>query len=295
MLPNLLPTNGFNKLVSGRHGVILCNENDTVVGQSALHYGEYFESEVNVFRTLIRPGAHVADLGANIGMHTLALARVVGPAGWVYAFEPQRVVFQTLCANIALNSLTNVDCENLAVTAASGLIPIEELDHTAPGNFGGLELGTSATRRTVRGVTLDEYLAGRHLDFMKIDIQGMEEDCLIGARETLKRCKTTIYMENDQPEKSPSLIALLHQLGYSAYWHMPIFFNPANFAGSTENIHNFGYIDSNGPYLSCIGFAINMICVDNTTGAEIAGLMKVTDVLEHPLKRDSHRFHPPRS
>src|SRR5262245_48635407 len=134
MLPNLLPVEEHNQLVRGRHGMLLFNRNDTVVGQSVLHYGEYFDSEVEVFRQLIRPGAHVADIGANIGTHTVAMARLVGPEGWVHAFEPQRLVFQTLCANVALNSLTNVDCENAAVGEKTGSIPVEELDPHLPNN-----------------------------------------------------------------------------------------------------------------------------------------------------------------
>ena len=51
------------------------------------------------------PGFNV-DVGANIGTHTLAFARLVGERERVFAFEPQRLVAQVLAANIALNSLT---------------------------------------------------------------------------------------------------------------------------------------------------------------------------------------------
>ncbi|TFG83046.1 MAG: FkbM family methyltransferase, partial [Chromatiales bacterium] len=71
-------------LLEAGHGYVLYNKNDT-------------------------------DIGANIGTHTLALARLVGQQGLVFAFEPQRIVFQTLCANMALNSLDNVHCINSAV------------------------------------------------------------------------------------------------------------------------------------------------------------------------------------
>jgi FkbM family methyltransferase len=180
-----LPISGFNQLIHGRHGLLLFNVNDVVVGRSALYYGEYFESEVALFRQLIRPGMHVADVGANIGIHTLAMARITGPTGWVYAFEAQRLVFQILCANTALNSLPNVDCEHLAVDATDSTIPVQELNPNVQLNFGGVSLGTSDTNKTVRKITLDQYLDGRPLHFMKVDIEGMEEACLRGARETL--------------------------------------------------------------------------------------------------------------
>jgi len=292
MLTNLLPVFGFNQLVHGRHGVLLYNVNDTVVGQSAQYYGEYFETEVAVFRAFVRPGMHVADLGANIGTHTLALARITGPTGWVYAFEAQRLVFQTLCANVALNSLVNVDCEHLAVDATEGVIPVEELDPNKQVNFGALSLGTSRAGRTVRRVALDQYLNGRPLHFMKADIQGMEEACLRGARATLTRDLTVLYLENDQPEKSESLLSYLRELDYDVWWHQPLFYNPNNFAHEPTNIHALGYIDSGESHLQCIGFAINILCIPRRRNAAMDGLFKVEDVKEHPLIRGSTRFHP---
>ncbi|MBC7636645.1 MAG: FkbM family methyltransferase [Acetobacteraceae bacterium] len=292
VLPNLLPTDGFNQLVAGRHGLILFNKNDTVVGQSASHYGEYFESEVDLFAQLIPPGAQVADLGANIGIHTIAMARLTGPTGWVFAFEPQRLVFQTLCANVALNSLTNVECENKAVSDWDGSILVEDLNPNAQVNFGGLELGTSKANRAVAAVKLDSYLNGQHLDFLKADVQGMEEACLRGARETLKRCGTILYLENDQPEKSPSLISCLFEMEYTVHWHLTQFFNAANYANDPNNIHAVGYFDVGGRYLVCNGFAINMLCIPKARKLTINGALELMDVLEHPLTRGPNRFHP---
>lgn len=291
MLKNLLPVEGFNQLVSGRHGMILFNRNDTVVGQSALHYGEYFESEVAVFRQLIRPGAHVADLGANIGTHTLAMARLTGPSGWVYAFEPQRLVFQTLCANIALNSLAHVDCENQAISDVDGTILVEDLNPETAANFGGLRLGASQVNRSVRASRLDTYFADKTLDFLKADVQGMEEACLRGGEETLRRCNTILYLENDQPENSASLLTCLYEFGYVAYWHLPMFFNPGNFAADPKNIHAVGFYDTGAPFLMCNGFAINMICVPRSLGLKMEGLLTVSDFNEHPLTRGPNRFH----
>ena len=248
--------------------------------------------EVDVFNQILRPGAHVADIGANIGTHTLAMARIVTNAGWVYAFEPQRLVFQTLCANVALNSVTNVDCVNMAVSDTATPILVEELDPYRPVNFGGLELGRSAANRSVSGTTLDDFLNGRRLDFMKVDIQGMEEACLRGARQTLSRFRTILYLENDQPEKSPSLLSCLNELDYAAFWHLPMFFNPNNFAGNPNQIHSVGFFDMGGQFLNCNGFAINMLCVPRSTGVRINGLPQVTDIHEHPLTRQANRFHP---
>ena len=58
--------------------------------------------------TAERDGYISLDVGANIGCHTVPFAKLVGESGRVVAFEPQRLVFQNLCANLALNALTNV-------------------------------------------------------------------------------------------------------------------------------------------------------------------------------------------
>ncbi|HQT79467.1 MAG TPA: FkbM family methyltransferase [Rhodopila sp.] len=291
MLKNILRNDDFNWLVQGRHGVILCNKNDVVVGRSAIYYGEYFESEVEIFRQIVQPGWHVADIGANIGTHTQALSRLVGPTGWVYAFEVQRLVFQTLCANIANNSLKNVDCERLAVDDHNGKLLVEDVDPTRAVNYGGISLGHSHAGQSVRSTTLDDYLAGRPLRFMKVDVEGMELACLKGAQKTLSKWKTIVYVENDRPEKSRDLLLYLQSLDYRCYWHTPLFYNKDNFAGESENIHNLAFIDNGGPFFETIGFAINILCIPNSITGDIQ-LSRVEDVNEHPMIKGKTRFHP---
>ena len=98
----------FNLLVAARHGHLLVNRHDIYIGRSIRELGEFSEGEVDLFRQVLRPGALVVEAGANIGSHTVPMAKMIGPTGHLWAFEPQRVIHQTLCANLALNSLTNV-------------------------------------------------------------------------------------------------------------------------------------------------------------------------------------------
>ncbi len=146
-------------------------------------------------------------------MHTQALSRIVGQNGWVYAFEPQRLVFQTLCANMANNSIQNVDCERLAVGDHNGKITVEEADPEQHNNFGGLRLGRSQAIGHANIMCLDNYLDGRPLHFMKADIEGMEEACLRGAQKTVAKFDTLLYLENDDPDNSPALLELLKTMG----------------------------------------------------------------------------------
>src|SRR4051794_34289232 len=135
----------FNVLTQTRYGQMLFNRHDLYIGRSLELYGEWSEGEIELFQQVLRPGMVAVDAGANIGTHTLALAQSVAPNGVVYAFEPQRIVFQTLAANVALNSLTNVFCQQRALGEAPGIARVPPMDYATANNFGGVELsGTAA-------------------------------------------------------------------------------------------------------------------------------------------------------
>ncbi len=120
----------INRQKACRHGQMLYNIYDNVIGRSLDLYGEYCESEIELFRQVIQPDSVVLEVGANIGAHTVFLARQVMPSGMVVAFEPQRIVYQTLCANLALNSIRNVFCLQQAVGAKRGSLVVPPLDYT---------------------------------------------------------------------------------------------------------------------------------------------------------------------
>lgn len=236
----------MNELKMCRYGQMLFNRFDRYIGRSLQVYGEFSEGECDVFRQIVRPGNTVVEVGANIGTHTVPLAQWVGPQGSVLAFEPQRVVFQKLCANIALNSLLNVHCYQQAVGSEIGSIVVPLLDYQSENNFGGLGLGTFTRGERVPLVTIDA-LDLSACDFLKLDVEGMEREALLGGQKTIDQYKPVIYVENDRQERSDDLIRTLDQMGYAMYWHLPPYFNPNNFAGNSENI--FGNLVSK-----------NMIC-----------------------------------
>ncbi len=265
-------TEGFNTLVRARHGLFLYNRNDAYIGKSLAAYGEYCETECRVFLQLCRPGDCVIEAGSNIGVHTVPMAKAVGAQGRVFAFEPQRVVFQTLCANLALNSLTNVESHWAAVGNEAGEVRIPEIDYTRPGNFGGLAVDGFDEGRQVPQIALDDYLDLPHLRFIKVDVEGMEDKVLRGAEKTIATHRPYLYLENDRVEKSEALIRQVMDMGYKPYWHLPRLFEPNNFFGNEENL--FGRIIS-----------VNMFCVPEELSPDLTGFQPVDDPTEHPMKR----------
>jgi len=265
-----MPEEGFNTLVKGRHGTFLYNKNDVYIGRSLVLYGEYCEAEARVFVQLCRPGDVAVEAGANIGIHTVPMAKAVGAKGRVIAFEPQRVVFQTLCANVALNSLTNVECHWAAVGDALGSVKIPDFDYGKKGNFGGIAVDGFSNGREVPVVALDGFLDLPRLRLLKIDVEGMEDKVLAGARETLSKHRPYVYLENDRVEKSEALIRQVMELGYKPHWHLPRLYSANNFFENPENV--FANIIS-----------VNMLCVPEELTPDLTGFQEVKDPSEHPL------------
>jgi FkbM family methyltransferase len=255
-----LATSGFNRLTRTQRGLALYNRHDKYVGRSLDLYGDYSTSEQDLFRQGIRPGWFVVDAGASVGAHTLVFSRSVGRAGHVVAFEPQRGLFQVLCGNMALNSITNVECRHEALGEKAGQIRVPPLDYGQEANISGLVLGGDRGDE-VPVITIDSLNLPR-CDFLKIDVEGMELAVLRGARQTIRERRPILYLDNRRPENSPAVIDLLHSLDYVLYWHIAPLFDPNNFYQNQDNI--FGG-----------GASVNMLCIHKSVATDIAGLRKI--------------------
>ena len=258
---NRILDTGFNCLKQARHGYMLFNQNDMYIGRSFDEYGEFSEGEIAMFREIVSEGDVVVEAGGNIGAHTIALAKLAGESGQVFSFEPQRLVFQTLCANLALNSLSNVEAQNVAIGAAPGEIVVPHLPPGEVTNFGGLGLGEYKTGDKRAVITLDS-LGLDACRLLKIDVEGMELGVLQGAGEMIERCRPVMYIENDREDRSPALIEHIQQRGYRLFWHLPPMFAADNYFQNEKNA--FGKIVS-----------VNMLCVHQDDDFEFADLREI--------------------
>lgn len=231
-------TAGPIALVPGKHGLFAVNINDAYVGTSLMTYGEFSDAEVDLLATC--PTRNVlVEVGANIGALTIPLARHFGT---VVAIEPQRLVWQPLVANVALNDRRNVIVRQIAcgnaAQAEAGAIAVPALAWDRPNNFGGLSLGgplpDDVPTERVPVFMLDDVV--QRADVVKLDCEGMERDVLEGADLLLSTSAPILYVENDREAKSAALIALLREHDYRLWWHRPPLFNPANAAGESANI-----------------------------------------------------------
>lgn len=263
-------TKGPNRLCHGRLGYrFLYNENDVFIGASLAAYGEFSGAEADFLEGLVQPGDVVVEVGANIGALSVGIAKKLGPHGRLFAFEPQRIVFQILCANIALNNLDNVECLMMAVGSQRAMVTVPELDFSKRQNFGGLSIGGAREGRPVPCDTLDSLLDTDKIRLIKADVEGMEADVLSGARRLIMKSRPTIYVENDVEEKSAALFTLLDGMNYDMYWHLPPLFRKNNHAGNSRNI--FGETVS-----------INMLCLPRDRTQQPPPLRKVRGPGDRP-------------
>ncbi|MEX0617530.1 MAG: FkbM family methyltransferase [Pseudohongiellaceae bacterium] len=166
------------------------------------HYGAFekpllFFLRDNVLATA-NDQAVFCDIGANIGQHSLFLARHVAQ---VHAFEPYRPVSDKLRLQIELNHLTNIHIHDVGLSDQAGKLPFYAPTGRNQG-IGSFDAGTVSKGNKAIGelelVRGDDYFKEQgiqRVDLMKIDVEGFEKPALAGLNETLRRFRPVIVCE----------------------------------------------------------------------------------------------------
>ncbi len=216
------------------HGPMMYPKRDIYVGRSLAQSGEYSEVEWSVMATMLdlHPSSLKVfiDAGANIGVFTVAAAKHIGSAGMVAAFEPQTAMFNALAANVALNGLGNVRVFNEAVGGGKASIVVPKLDLGIEQNYAALTMMNDAKNGDMIQVDTIDNKQFTAISLIKIDVEGMEEQVLMGAWESIKKFQPFVYMECNQKGKQASLINFMEkEFGYQCWWDMPPIFRPDNY------------------------------------------------------------------
>lgn len=261
------------KRVNGKHGTFLVPPNDIYIGRSLELYGEWCEAEVYLFTQLLKPGATVIEAGANVGSHTVPIARAVGPTGTVYAIEMQPFVSQLLSANVMINDVPQARVIQAGVGDTVGHLDVHEIQYAGKNNFGGISIEvlqqTDAPTDKIRVQLqpLDSLITVSRLDLLKLDVEHLELATLNGAQTLIETHRPVIYLENDDPADSQALLDFLQPRGYHTYWHRSMLFNPDNANGHSENV--FGT-------LRCV----NLLALP--TKINVRGMIEATTAESHP-------------
>ena len=206
-----------NKLILGKKGLAL----------AVSHYDEYEESEAKIMEEKIETGNIVVDIGANIGLHTLNMARIVGNTGRVFAFEPDPSNFEILRKNVKINNYQNIILEEKAVGDKHGRATLYQSHH--PGNHRLFPQTKQAKGEVeVELTSLDKYFIDSNLaekiNFIKIDVEGLEFSVLNGMKNILKNNKKIKILFEFVPENimevgfAPiGVLNLLTSIGFKLY------------------------------------------------------------------------------
>jgi FkbM family methyltransferase len=167
------------------------------VVQSHHARGEFYEAEeLNIISEFFPRGGVFVDVGANVANHTIYVCKFFHPKQ-VIIFEPNPEAISLLRTNISLNDLTHlVDCSHLGVGLSDA--PGKAFPSVPKNNLGATRMIDSHDTNALCLVRGDDHLQNRCVDFIKIDVEGMEVRVLHGLAQTIARWRPTMFIEVDQ-------------------------------------------------------------------------------------------------
>lgn len=188
--------------------------------------------ESRYFRSCLKEGQTVLDIGANVGWYSLIAAQAVGQSGKVHAFEPRPDTARMLRRTIADNGLEGrIQVWELALDDRDGSERLGwEPASANPGHSflvrqeGAAVADSVAMIGEVRAAMLDTLLPEIAPDVVKIDVEGAEPRVIAGAQRALGRRRPVILSElfPEQLERvsgttASGFIALMEAFGYHCY------------------------------------------------------------------------------
>jgi FkbM family methyltransferase len=226
-----------------RHGQMLFPKLDAYIGKSLKTYGEWTEGITRLCQQIFPAGQTVLEIGAGWGTRTLALARMLGAEGKVIAVEQSRRLTDLLHANLALNTLENVQIVHARAAALPGAVEVIEPNFDIEGNFGAVawRKATEPGKSYVEEIVLDRMHWGP-IDALVIDTPGCTHEVIAGAQSLLATHKPLIVANADNVDDAGKTREKLRAEGYRLWSFSSAFFAAANYFRCSDNV--FGNLAS---------------------------------------------------
>lgn len=185
-----------------RDGSVFIAQPALPLGWHVAFFGTYEPKLREILRTVLPIGGVALDVGANVGWHTLLMARLVGPSGRVLAAEANPSVRNRLEDNLRLNRFRDVLVIPYAIGETDGIVQFygpeandarsgdgHVVATTADGQIGIINVET----RRIDGIFSISQID--RLDLIKIDVEGFEWPVLNGAEQTISKFRPHIVFE----------------------------------------------------------------------------------------------------
>lgn len=189
--------------------------------QTVSNITEKEEPNLKILSLLVGNGDSVADIGANLGVYSFTLSKLVGENGRVTSVEPIPATNAVLRSVLTKLECSNVDIHQVAVTdEETELTMIVPADKNGVPNFYRAALSSEYKNKegvavSVQGRTLDSILssAPQPVRFVKIDVEGHELSCIQSGISFLDKNKPALLIEiSGNPDDSSSSAGKLFEL-----------------------------------------------------------------------------------
>lgn len=216
-------------------GIVWLTNEDIAIYTNADNYIEWtilstgtYEDEINkLIRISLQPGNVALDIGSNIGLQSLRMSQAVGTQGKVYAFEPLNYLREKCNQNIKLNKALNIEVLAFALSDKENEATFKINKNSwnqGTFNINGKTEGTEEQRVIIKVADrLPEIMALERLDLIKIDVEGLEYQVLLGLTHTLTKHKPRIILEYDSNywqangQSIFDCVSFLHTYNYTLY------------------------------------------------------------------------------
>jgi FkbM family methyltransferase len=174
-----------------RIGFFITNRDDSIM---KFHYqGAFYETEeLDLIKRHYSQGGTFVDIGANIGNHTVYISRFT-KSSRIIVFEPNQTAISILKENLFLNQCNNVDTRFLGIALGAKKGHLRQSTPDA-NNLGGTCYSEDASG-DIQAIDGDALILDEPVEFIKIDVEGMETEILSGLQQTIRRWRPMIFIE----------------------------------------------------------------------------------------------------
>jgi FkbM family methyltransferase len=215
------------------NGFVLKVHSRSVLAEPLFVGSGFEEGEMRLLHRLAKPGFNVFDIGANIGLYSVMLGKLVGPQGKIWSFEPFAPIASYLKENVKLNELENVSIFETAISDNVGTADFHvfpegsDVYNSLGASIRNVEKLNAVRKIEISTTTLDNFAAAQgiqQIDLIKLDVEGAEQRVISGAEQLISRSPNIkILMELYDPSaeqcgcSNKQLMQMLQEWGFNIY------------------------------------------------------------------------------